>query len=133
MARYLSDTHALVWHLTSDPSLSPSAAAAFSGADKGEDEIVIPSIVLVEIVYLAEKVRIPPSLVARLMDLLAKPGPYVVAPLDLAVVRELAAIDRGQVPDMPDRIICATARRLGIPLLTRDRRISAATGIKAIW
>jgi len=39
---------------------------------------------------------------------------------------------RDLVPEMPDRIIAATALRLGLPLITRDRRIAAA-GIKTIW
>jgi len=36
------------------------------------------------------------------------------------------------VPDMPDRIIAATALHLDLPLVTRDRAIQAA-GLKAIW
>jgi predicted nucleic acid-binding protein len=33
---------------------------------------------------------------------------------------------------MPDRIIAATALNLGLPLVTRDRRLQAA-GIQTIW
>jgi predicted nucleic acid-binding protein len=33
---------------------------------------------------------------------------------------------------MPDRIIGATALHLGIPLVTRDRRLQSA-GIETIW
>ena len=39
---------------------------------------------------------------------------------------------RDVVPDMPDRIIAATAVHLGLPLITRDERIRSA-GIKTIW
>jgi predicted nucleic acid-binding protein len=36
------------------------------------------------------------------------------------------------VPEMPDRIIAATAIHLGVPLVTRDRRLQSA-GIQTIW
>jgi len=36
------------------------------------------------------------------------------------------------VRDMPDRMIAATAARLGLPLVTRDRQIQSA-GIATIW
>jgi PIN domain nuclease of toxin-antitoxin system len=42
------------------------------------------------------------------------------------------AIPRNLVPDMPDRIIAATAVHLGVPLVSRDRRLQAA-GIQTIW
>jgi predicted nucleic acid-binding protein len=34
---------------------------------------------------------------------------------------------------MPDRIVAATALKLGLPLLTRDRRIRLALGPRVIW
>jgi predicted nucleic acid-binding protein len=34
---------------------------------------------------------------------------------------------------MPDRIVAATALKLGVPLLTRDRKIRLALGPQAIW
>jgi predicted nucleic acid-binding protein len=35
----------------------------------------------------------------------------------------LAKIDRDSIPDMPDRIIAATASHLNVPLLSRDKKI----------
>ena len=51
---------------------------------------------------------------------------------DLAVARSLGKVPREKVPDMPDRIIAATALSLGVPLITRDAAISAS-GIETIW
>jgi len=48
------------------------------------------------------------------------------------VVEALSYIPREQVPDMPDRIIAATARYLDLPLISRDRKIQAAN-INIIW
>ena len=56
----------------------------------------------------------------------------VVMPLDSGIAQAVAGISRATVPDMPDRIIAATAAHLGVPLVTRDRRIQTA-GIKTIW
>lgn len=37
------------------------------------------------------------------------------------------------VPDMPDRIIAATALHLNLPLLSRDRQIASLPGIIVVW
>jgi predicted nucleic acid-binding protein len=41
-------------------------------------------------------------------------------------------VSRDEVPDLPDRIIAATAQFFGVPVLSRDGRIRAAN-IKTIW
>jgi len=41
-------------------------------------------------------------------------------------------VDRAQVPDLPDRIIAATALHLGLPLISRDRKIQLAD-VETIW
>ena len=56
----------------------------------------------------------------------------MVVPLDLAVVLAMGEISRDVVPEMPDRIIAATARYLSLPLVTRDLKIQAAD-IDTIW
>jgi PIN domain nuclease of toxin-antitoxin system len=131
---YVTDTHALIWHLTADARLSATCREIFEAADRGEAKIWIPGIVLVETVYLAEKARFPDALVTQMLDLVDPPtAGYAVAPLDAGVIRSLAAIDRSEVPDMPDRVIAATAVRVGVPLLTRDHKIQRALGTRAIW
>lgn len=134
LPQYVTDTHALIWHLQRSRKLSAKARALFRKADRGEARIVIPSIVLVEMVYLAERMRIDPGLVDRVFALLApRPQNYILAPLGLEVVRALRGIRRTQVPDMPDRIIVATAKQLGLALLSRDPAIAAVPGLSVIW
>jgi predicted nucleic acid-binding protein len=41
-------------------------------------------------------------------------------------------VSRAEVPDMPDRIIAATAVYFDVPVLSRDRRILAAN-LKTVW
>ena len=132
--RYITDTHALIWHLQSHPNLSPKVQAIFAEADQGQVLIIIPSIVLVEIIYLAEKGRIAQNLVQSVLKLLqGGSSNYQIAPLDLPTAQSLAQIPRTVVPDMPDRIIAATALVLNGPLLSRDSAITKATQIKVIW
>lgn len=61
-----------------------------------------------------------------------KTGNFRLVPINLAVTRALRKIPRADVPDMPDRIIAATAWHLKLPLVTRDSKIRAAQ-LKTIW
>ncbi|MBI1927044.1 hypothetical protein HYR99_22725 [Candidatus Poribacteria bacterium] len=70
MNQYVTDTHPLLWYILSDARLSPTARSVFAGADAGVHQILIPTIVLVEAVYLAEKKRINPAAVEQLFYLL---------------------------------------------------------------
>jgi len=58
MSRWITDTHGLLWHLYNANKLSVQVKEIFTGADAGEHQIVVPAIVLVETVYLAERGRI---------------------------------------------------------------------------
>jgi predicted nucleic acid-binding protein len=48
------------------------------------------------------------------------------------VADSVELIDRNLVPDMPDRIIAATALCLGAALISRDRKIRSSQ-IHTIW
>jgi PIN domain nuclease of toxin-antitoxin system len=134
MADYVSDTHALIWHLTRDARLSAVARSAFEEADNGLHTIWIPGIVLVEAVYLVEKARFPMTLITQMLSLLDSfSHNYLIAPLDVNVIRALQTIDRNVVPDMPDRIIAATARSLGYPLLSKDSNITSVPDLTVMW
>jgi len=53
-------------------------------------------------------------------------------PLDRAVAAAMPEIKRDEVPEMPDRIIAATAHFHRVPLISRDRRISSSA-LPTIW
>ncbi len=97
------------------------------------DPIIIPSISLVELTYLIEKGRLPAASRARIIVALTTlNGPYELASLDYHVAQAVELISRKQVPDMPDRIIAATALALGLPLISRDRKIQLSQ-VTTIW
>jgi PIN domain nuclease of toxin-antitoxin system len=129
----VSDTHAVIWYYAGDPALSARARNLIDATIRAGDSIVVASISLVEVAYLIEKGRIPAATFDLLMSALADPAYHLVlAPLDAEVAETLRRVPRADVPDMPDRIIAATALHLGLPLVSRDRKIQAST-IHTIW
>jgi PIN domain nuclease of toxin-antitoxin system len=133
MGAVVVNTHAAVWYLLNARSLSANAQKAMDDAAKSGDPVYLPSISLVEVVYLVEKGKLPGIVLDRLTTALSEPDPaFLIASLDLPVVLSLPRISRDVVPDMPDRIIAATALHLGLPLVTRDPEISKA-GITTLW
>ncbi|MEM9510902.1 MAG: type II toxin-antitoxin system VapC family toxin [Cyanobacteria bacterium P01_E01_bin.35] len=129
----VTDTHALIWYLEDSPRLSVATNQLFDRCDCGEIIIYIPTICLVEIIYLQEKGRIPSQLKTQLdRELMLGNTGMIVYELTTGVVEALATIPRDSVPDLPDRIIAATAVHLGLPLISRDSKI-AASKVNTIW
>ena len=57
----IADTHTAIWYLYDDLRLSPAARAFIEDDRERGDTIGLSAITLAEIVYLAEKARIPPT------------------------------------------------------------------------
>jgi PIN domain nuclease of toxin-antitoxin system len=95
--------------------------------------IHVPSVCLVELTYLVEKGRVPASARALLVDALDDPAtPCRLAPLGRSVADALESVSRNEVPDLPDRIVSATAVALGVPLVRHDGKIRASQ-VPTIW
>jgi PIN domain nuclease of toxin-antitoxin system len=119
----VADTHALLWYLLSPERLSHAAAAAFEQAALSGEAVYVPAISIVEIAYLVEKGRFLEEDWNLLISVLDSPAHrLVVAPLDAGISVAVRHISRVLVPDMPDRIIAATAMDLNLPLVTRDAK-----------
>lgn len=133
MSSVVADTHAAAWYLLDSPKLSPRALQRMTAAVDADEMIFVPSISVVELLYLYEKGRIPGDDWRKLNDGLAAEDSGVrVVPLTLGIARDLARVSWRSVPDMPDRIIAATALHLGLPLVSRDGRIQAP-GLEVVW
>ncbi len=133
MIAFVADTHALIWYLFNDPRLSTKARKAIADAADAGLEIGISSISVAEIVYLIEKGRIPSSTldeVLRVLNDAERELKEVALTADIA--SHMRGIPREEVPDLPDRVIAATARLLGVPVITRDGRIRSSV-LQTVW
>jgi PIN domain nuclease of toxin-antitoxin system len=129
----VTDTHALIWYLEDSPKLSTSANQIFDRCDRGEINIYIPTICLIEIIYLQEKGRISSGLKIQLDEALTSGmSGLILSDLTAGVVEALTKIPREAVPDLPDQVIAATALFLSLPLISCDRRMPL-TGLPLIW
>jgi len=133
VARAIADTHAVLWYLYDDSRLSLTARTAFEDAAIAGETIGVSSISLVEIVYLIEKGRIKPDALDRVLDALNNPDSALVElPLDNRVVQALQKVPWAQIPEMPDRIIAATALSEGVAIISRDGKIRISD-LNTIW
>ena len=127
------DTHTIVWYLQDDPRLSAKAAETLDTATAAGEVIYIPSICLVELTYLIEKRRLPSLVRDQLIETLDDPAsPCSLAPLDRVVADALELVKRSEIPDLPDRIVAATAVALQAPLISYDAKIRASQ-VQTIW
>ncbi|MBY0504331.1 MAG: PIN domain-containing protein [Bryobacteraceae bacterium] len=129
----VADTHAVIWYLFSDPKLGKAASAFIDGAIANGDHIGVSAISFAEMVYLVEKARIPATALYDLRTAVADPRSVLrQIPVDEAVAMKMMEVSRQDIPDLPDRVIAATAALRGIPVLSRDGKIRSST-ITSIW
>jgi PIN domain nuclease of toxin-antitoxin system len=133
MSAVLADTHVILWHLFEPHKLSPTANAILTAAIQAAAPIYVSAITPIEVRYLVERYRLPAHYLADLLAAIDDPA-TVIDSLDVTidVARATEHIPRSVVPDMPDRIIAATALARNLPLVTADSRIRSAP-IQTIW
>jgi PIN domain nuclease of toxin-antitoxin system len=97
-------------------------------------KLFISAITLVEVNYLSSKKTFPYSGVfPRLISLATDPNePLEVLPLTLEVAQVMDQVPRSEVPDMPDRIVAATAVAHKLPFVSADSDIQRSASLKAL-
>ena len=122
----LLDTCAIIWLVHEQPMASAALSAIERAAATGS--VLVSPVSAWEVGLLATRRRQPltfrPDPIAWVARLLDRPGIRAV-PLPHGVAVSAAFLP-GELPrDPADRLLIATARELGVPLMTRDRRILA--------
>jgi PIN domain nuclease of toxin-antitoxin system len=130
----VADTHAAIWYVFADPRLSAAAKNFIDQAAADRRTTEISPISLAEVVYLVEKKnRLPASAFDDLRSALDNLNHvFKEAPLTRDVVESMQQVSRQDVPDMPDRIVAATALYLGVPVISRDGKIRASN-VQTVW
>ena len=129
------DTHVLVWLAQEDRRLGRAARDVIEAA-RATDGVMIPAIVSWETAMLADKERLVLGVETSLWftNIVATGG------FRWAALTSEIGIDAGTLPgnihgDPGDRLIIATARHLGFPVLTGDQKIlryAAAGHVNAV-
>jgi PIN domain nuclease of toxin-antitoxin system len=133
MSAVVADTHTLIWYILEPERLSQAAFNALEDATNEGAVIYLSAISIVEICYLIDKGRLLETVLSRVMGAIAVENSVLeIVPVDLEVSLAIRQVDRNIVPDMPDRIIAATAFYLSLPLVTRDSKIQNSA-IQTIW
>ena len=129
----VADTHTALWYLAGDARLSFVAKSFIDRATRDGNKVGVSTISLAEIVFLVEKKRIPPRAYDEMKDVLSDPEHVFVAiVLSGAVTDAMRQVARAEVPDMPDRIVAATAVHLDVAVISRDAQIRSSA-IRTIW
>jgi predicted nucleic acid-binding protein len=119
MNNFVTDTQALVKFMMGQKVINDVCHQAFLDADQGENVIIIPAIVLMEVLYLFEKNRIQVDLFQA--EELMQSENYHFEPLGLEILKVASKIT--DIPELHDRLIAATARYLDLPIITNDPAI----------
>lgn len=129
----LADTHVLLWYLFEPAELSRAAESALSALVESGGIIYVSAISLVEIRYLTEKQRVSDIVWTKvILACLDSKVPIELLPVDMSVARAMDQVSRRAVPDMPDRIVAATAIANGLSLVTADRLIRSSS-VPTVW
>ena len=132
MARFVVDTHALIWYLENNPRLGTNAAAAM---DDSTNVLFLSVISLAEALWMVEHGRSAISSPESLLtDIMNDPRIEVV---DLTELIVISASKLDAIGELHDRQIVATAIVLrgdgALELITRDRNITTSGLINTCW
>jgi PIN domain nuclease of toxin-antitoxin system len=119
----LLDTHVLLWAIENVPRLGRRAIQTLDRATS-EEGAFVSAITPWEISMGVERGRISirKGVERWVAEALATPG-IRLAPLEPEIAVAAAKLPRAFMNDPSDQIIVATARHLGVPLITADHKI----------
>lgn len=128
----VTDTHALLFHAAGGGRLGRKAAAHYAACERRQALIYVPAAVIWESALLARagRVNLRRSVRAFFEDLFSNPA-YL--PHDLTGGQVFDAEEARVNRDPFDALVCAAARDLELPLITRDGDIRSSGLVRVIW
>jgi PIN domain nuclease of toxin-antitoxin system len=129
----LLDTHVLVWLVSSPAKLSRAAAREIRKAQR-EGGCAIASISLWELALLFARGRLRASgTIESSIREVVESAAVTVLEITPDIAGLAMAFPESFPKDPGDRLIGATARALGITLITQDERILASPLVRSVW
>lgn len=131
-AAAVTDTHALLFHAAGGGRLGTKAAKHYEACERREALVYVPAAVIWECALLARagRVNLRRSVRGFFEDLFSNPA---YQPHDLTAEQVLMAEELRVNRDPFDALICAAARDLELPLITRDGDIRSSGAVRVIW
>lgn len=129
MNEFVADTMAIVLHLEKRKS-GTNVKQILTDAENGNAVVHVPAIVFAEILYLSEKKRIVLTL-SDVENHLSKFPNFRSQELSFEMVKTAETIT--DIPELHDRLIAATAKHLGLELITNDPKIQNSAFVKTVW
>ena len=134
--RVVADSHALLFYLFTPDLLSDRALDAL-GAAEDSDGVVVSAATLGDLWYASHKLgksSLTPGAYESLRQTVLDPATaFELASVDANTMREFERVPYGELGDPFDRFITATAAALALPLVSKDRAISATGFVEVIW
>lgn len=129
----LLDTPSLIWWANRNAELSAHALGHIESERPG-GTILVSAISAWDIAHWAAQgrlgLRIEPS---QWLSLIAAVPEVEFLPVDNTIALEAAILPEPAPAALPARILAATARHAGCPLITRDAELQAYIHVKTIW
>lgn len=127
------DTHVLLWWVN-DPSKLSKRVQNVITTEKHEGVILVSSITVWEIYMLIRKKRLQLTMDTDSWLEAVESLPYIQCiPVDNKIAAKSVTLPGEFHSDPADRIIVATAREKGIPLITADERIRKYSSVQSVW
>lgn len=126
---YLLDTVSLVRYLSNTGKISTKVKNIFDKAEKNQCSFFISTISFMEILYLSEKNRIPITL-KETVEKIQLSTIYEVVDLSTEIILTAQTVD---FYELHDRLILATAKYLGVPIISSDTKFNNVESIQTIW
>jgi PIN domain nuclease of toxin-antitoxin system len=130
----LLDTHCLFWWVNGDPGKLSARAGAAIAAEQPGGEILVSSITAWEIAMLVARGRLGLSMdVTPWLAAVEEIEAVRFVPVDNEIAAQAVVLPGVFHKDPADRMIVATARRFGLPLVTADEKMLRYPHVRTIW
>jgi PIN domain nuclease of toxin-antitoxin system len=131
--KVLADSHAVLWYTQGSGRLSERAATALTEAE-ATDGVIVSVVSILDLWYVTQTTKaLTEAEVSEVRATIVTSPAFVLQPVDLAIVDTTTAIPRDLLSDPWDRFIVATAKVLGIALVTKDAAIRDSKLVPTIW